>query len=101
MTVGLCMDIVEIGLAMHLRYIRPSTRTDRQPEPLRGGGSAPINELGEKGASGGIRTSNLRFQRPGLNHSAIQANSSLVVKLGIYNENKYLHLIIAIYILAF
>ena len=42
MTVGLCMDIVKIGLAMHLRYIRPCTtrtdgQTELQPEPLRGG----------------------------------------------------------------
>ena len=44
MTVGLCMDIVKIGLAMHLRYIRPYApvqTTELQPEPLRGG-SAPI-----------------------------------------------------------
>ena len=43
-TVGFCMKVVEIGLATHLRYIRPCTRTYVQtelpPEPLRGG-SAP------------------------------------------------------------
>ena len=47
MTVGLCMDIVEKGLAMHLRYIRktmhPYRQTELQPEPLRGG-SAPITD---------------------------------------------------------
>ena len=47
MTVGLCMDIVEIGLAMHLQYYKtmhPYGQTELQPEPLRGGGggSAPI-----------------------------------------------------------
>ena len=35
MTVGLCVDVVEIGLATHLRYIRYG-RTELQPEPLRG-----------------------------------------------------------------
>ena len=41
-TVGLCVDVIKIGLAMHLRYIRLCThtygRTELQPEPLRGGG---------------------------------------------------------------
>ncbi len=45
MTVGLCMDIVEIGLAVHLRYIRPCTRTyvrtDRIATRTTKGGGAP------------------------------------------------------------
>ena len=52
MTVGLCVDVVEIGLATHLRYIRPCTctdgRTELQPEPLRGGGGG--------GGGGGLRS---------------------------------------------
>ncbi len=41
MTVGLCMDDVEIGLAAHLRYIRPCTRTDRIVTRVTKGGLRP------------------------------------------------------------
>ena len=47
MTVGLCVDAVEIGLATHLRYIRPYGHTELQPKPQRGG-SAPIKRLAIK-----------------------------------------------------
>ena len=49
MPVGLSMHVDEIGLATHLRYKRPCTRTygqtELQPEPVRGGASAPITHL--------------------------------------------------------
>ena len=40
-TVGLCTDDVEIGLATHLRYIRPCTRTDRIATRVTKGGAPP------------------------------------------------------------
>ena len=44
MTVGLCMDIVEIGLATHLRYIydhAPAIQTDRIATRTTKGGLRP------------------------------------------------------------
>ena len=38
MTVGLCMEDVKIGLATHLQYIRPCTRTDRIATTVTKGG---------------------------------------------------------------
>ena len=46
-TVGLRVDVVEIGLVMHLWHVRPCTRTygctELQSEPLRGGGAPPTS----------------------------------------------------------
>ena len=42
----------------------------------------------KKGAHGRIQTSEFSIQASGLNHIAIQATSVLVVKLGIYSQNK-------------
>ena len=45
MTVGLCMEDVEIGLATHLRYIRPcTTSTDRIATRVTKGGLRPNQE---------------------------------------------------------